>query len=367
MNEKFEGGGDFTSDEEGASADERYLTLVGLSGDHPRLYPDDVWTNSSLPVVVSYVRTGDLGQAVGLARNIAHFLPNHTLLIYNFGLPEQQLQTLANYCNNSRCVLVKFELSVFPPHVSDENLHAFRPLIIQDAVSRTGAVFYLENDQRLTTSEIGTLIHRASSNGVVTWRVASRPVTALTHPRMFKYLQSPAAEYFYFTPMVDLSRLLMYNTQQVRQSVLLPWVKCALNHDCIQPIGAQSGGCRFDKKPNYRYSGCHGHDASALSVLLGLFYNFDSDIYSISIPENNNNNNNVGSRSGTGVGGNWPTEEGTSPTSGGGSTLNVLGASVAASNNKHRQANSIFRRVDSTEAALELLSLQDNSTDSTTL
>jgi hypothetical protein len=35
-------------------ADEKFLTLVGFS-ETPRLYPDDVWKNTSLPVIVTVV------------------------------------------------------------------------------------------------------------------------------------------------------------------------------------------------------------------------------------------------------------------------------------------------------------------------
>lgn len=45
--------------------------------------------------------------------------------------------------------------------------------------------------------------------------------------------------------------------------------------------GAQSGGCKFNKKPQYRYSGCHGYDASAFNIILGLKWNFDETKYSI--------------------------------------------------------------------------------------
>lgn len=45
--------------------------------------------------------------------------------------------------------------------------------------------------------------------------------------------------------------------------------------------GAQSGGCRFDKKPYYRYSGCHSYDVSALNIVLGLHFKFDADQYAL--------------------------------------------------------------------------------------
>lgn len=48
---------------------------------------------------------------------------------------------------------------------------------------------------------------------------------------------------------------------------------------CILSIGAQSAGCRFNKKPQYRYSGCHAYDTSALNIVLGLHFNFDDTYY----------------------------------------------------------------------------------------
>lgn len=45
--------------------------------------------------------------------------------------------------------------------------------------------------------------------------------------------------------------------------------------------GAQSGGCKYNKKPQYRYSGCHGYDASAFNIVLGLTWAFDEKKYSL--------------------------------------------------------------------------------------
>lgn len=51
---------------------------------------------------------------------------------------------------------------------------------------------------------------------------------------------------------------------------------------CISFIlGAQSSGCKFNKKPQYRYSGCHSYDVSAFNIVLGLTWNFDEHKYSL--------------------------------------------------------------------------------------
>lgn len=46
-------------------------------------------------------------------------------------------------------------------------------------------------------------------------------------------------------------------------------------------LGAQSNGCRYNKKPLYRYSGCHSYDVSAFNIVLGLTWNFDETKYSL--------------------------------------------------------------------------------------
>lgn len=77
---------------------EKYLTALGFTTS-PRLYPKDVWTNSSLPIIVSYLFDGDAELGVGLARNIAHHLPNHTLVLYNLGLGRYDLQLVGFFLN----------------------------------------------------------------------------------------------------------------------------------------------------------------------------------------------------------------------------------------------------------------------------
>lgn len=95
---------------------------------------------------------------------------------------------------------------------------------------------------------------------------------------MFDYFHTQQKDFF-FHRMVEPSSLILFNTKRIHDELMRPWVKCALVSECIAPIGAQSSGCRFDKKPFFRYSGCHFYDNSALNVILGIMFGFDEKAY----------------------------------------------------------------------------------------
>ncbi|XP_072378207.1 uncharacterized protein [Diabrotica undecimpunctata] len=266
------------------NADEKYLNLLGFT-EEPRLYPRDVWRNTSLPVVVTYVHDGEESQAIGLILNMARVLPNNTILVYNLGLDDQGYKLLTSFCNNSRCQVINFDLSQFPPHVEIDILRAYRPLIIQDALHHTGAIFFLQSNYRVTQNVIPTLFEeRTLKTGILAWPLSLKnPVSSLTHKKMFEYFHTDA-DNFLFLQMVKAEALLIVNTETIHKHVMLPWVQCTLTQDCIIPIGAQSAGCKFDKKPQYRYSGCHSYDTSALNIVLGLLFKQNTSQYTCSEP-----------------------------------------------------------------------------------
>ncbi|XP_017025226.1 uncharacterized protein [Drosophila kikkawai] len=234
--------------------------------------------------IVTYVLEGQAASAILLAQNIAAKLPSEYLLIYDLGVSEEQLRDLGVYCNNSRCSVITYDLTEFPSFVGDQRTHAYRPIVIKDGLMRAKSVLFLENHMRVRggSAQLQKLQSRVigdGSLGVLGWNTPTA-VSSLTHPKMFDYFESNA-ENFIFLRMVDLDAVFFSDSPEVTEKIMLPWLKCCLTLECIDPIGAQSNGCKFNKKPLYRYSGCHGYDASAFNIVLGLTSHLDNSKYSL--------------------------------------------------------------------------------------
>ncbi|XP_064541778.1 uncharacterized protein LOC135430885 isoform X2 [Drosophila montana] len=232
--------------------------------------------------IVTYVQEGQVSSAILLAQNIAAKLPSESLLIYDLGVSEEQLRSLNANCNSSRCAVITYDLTEFPSFVNDQRTHAYRPIVIKDALMRAKSVLFTENYMRIRGGnyrELQDLQSRALVAGVLGWNTPTA-VSSRTHPKMFDYFESDAED-FIFLRMVDLDAVFFADTLFVTDKIMLPWLKCALTMECIDPIGAQSNGCKFNKKPLYRYSGCHGYDASAFNIVLGLTWHLDDSKYSL--------------------------------------------------------------------------------------
>ena len=184
----------------------------------------------------------------------------------------------------------------------DLQLYAFRPIIIHEILDTSGSIIWLDIDHLpLSLEKAIKALNASKESGVYSWTYAHEtlghlPTTSLTHPKMFEILKFKR-ELYYFHRMVNPASLIILNYPHIHNDLIIPWVKCSLVVDCISPIGAQSSGCRFDKKPLYRYSGCHSYDMSALNVLLGSLFNYNEKPYAgsdqdkfFSTPQDSNNN-----------------------------------------------------------------------------
>lgn len=265
--------------------DEKYLELLGFK---PTAAISSNAPNGKLDFsIVTYVRAGQLDTAVLFTQNIQTRLPNVTLLIYDLGLSEEDQRTLTStpFCNNSKCTVIPFDLSAFPDFVADERMHAFRPLIIKNALSHSKIILFTENENRVRSNVTAKDLYlfkektESSTLGVLGWTTNKQAVSSRTHQKMFEYFDMNP-ESFYFIPMISMNAVFFTRTEFVLLKIMLPWIKCVLTQECVCPIGAQSGGCKYNKKPQYRYMGCHSYDESAFNIVLGKTSKLDETKYS---------------------------------------------------------------------------------------
>lgn len=190
--------------------------------------------------IITYVLNGQIASTILLAQNIAAKLPNDTLLIYDLGLNINDLHTLNSACNTTKCIIITYDFSPLPSYILDDNkMHAFRPIIIQDALQRSKIILFIENNIRIhgSNNELNNLIRKTELNsGILGWTTSRQAVSSRTHPRTFYYFQTDA-DSFLFLPMVSMDFVIFVNNNKIINDIMLQWIKCTLTLECIHPIG----------------------------------------------------------------------------------------------------------------------------------
>ncbi|KAG5685075.1 hypothetical protein PVAND_014276 [Polypedilum vanderplanki] len=271
--------------------DPKYMRLLGFTLSNDDLSSTSTTKNSQFLnftkqnfSIVSYVLQNQIQSTILQIENLANVMPSENFLIYDLGLSDVDFQTLSAFCNSSsiKCLIMKHDLSEFPSYIMDEKLHLFRPVLIKQALARYRTILFISNHVRFrnvskTLNEI-----RRKTEDVTSLMIKKIPITSNTHPRMFDFFLSDA-DSFLFVRQAKLDAVFFHGSKFLDEKILLPWLKCILTPQCIQPIGANSNSnhCKFNKKPQYRYSGCHGFDESAFNVICSISFNFNEARYSI--------------------------------------------------------------------------------------
>jgi len=94
---------------------------------------------------------------------------------------------------------------------------------------------FLDPNVRIISPNVSKLFTLYSNKSIVGWETRMA-TTTLTHPKMFDYFRTPA-DNFFFLPLVLVNKLIVYNTLDMHQDIMLPWIQCALISECISPIG----------------------------------------------------------------------------------------------------------------------------------
>ena len=188
-------------------------------------------------------------------------------------------ESLNEMCNSTQCQVSEFKFTNWPNHVKDLKLQAYRPILIQLGLRESTTVLWMDIDTRIVVSNIKPMMDKVKTSFILTWPEqpvlkdglsnGATPTTALTHPRMFEYFPQTQKEDYEFQHMIT-GKCILFNLGPAVQidtalknsshssegglnsdppplisSLMVPWLKCILIEDCVNPIGAQSTGCRL--------------------------------------------------------------------------------------------------------------------------
>ncbi|XP_076086131.1 uncharacterized protein LOC143056850 [Mytilus galloprovincialis] len=260
-----------TSHNEEYKIDPNVLEELGFHETHSISYNNLHKDIENLPIGTA-IKPGLYDESMRLIKSCHKHLPSKMILIYDLGINYHQRLLVKMYCNETirKCILKKFEYEQYPSHVKDLEIKSYRPIIIQEILRDYGMVLWAEPPEVLLTGQINHLIKKAQTLGLVAWTIKD-PVSSLTYTKMLKHFKVKIEDY-YFKESAKTSQLIVFDTEKIHKELMLPWVKCALVEECISPTGAQNTACNYERKPLFKYSGCHKYDMSAFDVILGKIF-----------------------------------------------------------------------------------------------
>lgn len=226
-----------------------------------------------IPTIVTAVSTADFYPVQSLIRQwkeeIKPYYKDATFIIYDIGLYETELNLIKAHCG---CEVREFRTSAYPNHVADITNFAYRPIIIQSIVEEFGSAIWMNPDMLFTqASDLKQLVYRGTRDFFMWQPKEFIGTIAFTDPKMFQYLGESRCCYLE-AGLVDMSTIVIYRTNTSWSALMKPWLKCALNHDCIAPAKSRYSGCFEMRSP--KTTGCHRYDQSALSIIMDRVYQF---------------------------------------------------------------------------------------------
>lgn len=229
---------------------------------------------SGLPAIVTTVSSADFFDVQGLIKQIHEEIQpafkDLKFLIYDIGLYSRELELIRTHC---KCEVRTFRASSFPDHVADITNFAYRPIIIQQMIEEFGSVLWLSPSARLSrASDLNQLKYRGERDFFVWQPVEYIGLVAYTNPKTFEYLKEPRCCYT-DSGLIDMTALVFYRTNSTWTDIMKPWLKCALNVECIAPPRSRYDGCFHMRKP--KTTGCHRYDVSALTIIMERMYQFN--------------------------------------------------------------------------------------------
>ncbi|KAL3883555.1 hypothetical protein ACJMK2_029808 [Sinanodonta woodiana] len=242
-----------------------YLQELGLSRNFVE------FLNPSIPVIVTAASSNHFLEVQALMQNLHSVVfpkyKNVKFIFYDIGLSKNETEMVKKHC---RCEYRLFPFEKYPEHLKILKGYTFKPLIAQTVLNEYGFVMWIDASIRFLTGDLDSLFEMAMKDGVKII-AGSLGVGHRTDPTIFKFLREDPCLYADKIEM-QATFFLIYRTCFVIDTIMRPWVSCALTSGCMYFPGSQDRlSCVNEKGLGF----CHRFDQSIMSIILWRLFHAD--------------------------------------------------------------------------------------------
>ncbi|KAL3883556.1 hypothetical protein ACJMK2_029809 [Sinanodonta woodiana] len=242
-----------------------YLQELGLARD----FFD--FSNPRIPVIVTAASSNHFLEVQALMQNVHSVVfpkyKNVKFIFYDIGLSVNETEMVKKHC---RCEYRLFPFDKYPEHLKILKGYTFKPLIAQIVLNEYGFVMWTDASVRFRTGELDSLFQMAMKDGVkiITGGLG---VGYRTDPGTLRFLgEDPCL--FADKNEIQATFFLIYRTRFTIETIMRPWVSCALTSGCMYFPGSQERiSCVNQKGLGF----CHRFDQSIMSIILWRLYHAD--------------------------------------------------------------------------------------------
>ncbi|KAL3883552.1 hypothetical protein ACJMK2_029805 [Sinanodonta woodiana] len=249
-----------------------YLQELGLARD----FFD--FPNPRIPVIVTAASSNHFMEVQAQMQNLHSVVfpkyKNVKFIFYDIGLSENETEMVKKHC---RCEYRLFPFEKYPEHVRILKGYTFKPLIAQIVLNEYGFVLWIDASIRYLTGDLDSLFEMAMKDGI---KIISGGfgVGYRTDPATFKSLREDPC-LFADKNEIQTGFFLIYRTRFTIETIMRPWVSCALTSGCVYFPGSQD---RISCVNQRGLGFCHRFEQSVMSIILWRLYH--ADFWGVLIP-----------------------------------------------------------------------------------
>ncbi|KAL3883569.1 hypothetical protein ACJMK2_029821 [Sinanodonta woodiana] len=242
-----------------------YLQELGLASD----FVDS--PNPRIPVIVTAASSNHFLEVQALMQNVHSVVfpkyKNVKFIFYDIGLSVNETEMVKKHC---RCEYRLFPFDKYPEHLKILKGYTFKPLIAQIVLNQYGFVMWMDASVRFRMGDLDSLFQMAMKDGV---KIISGGlgVGYRTDPGTLRFLgEDPCL--FADKNEIQATFFLIYRTRFTIETIMRPWVSCALTSGCMYFPGSQE---RISCVNQNGLGFCHRFDQSIMSIILWRLYHAD--------------------------------------------------------------------------------------------